>query len=45
MDDFTNIKPEDIMFQNKDVSILKPNIPKGILISSRYPADKYNILQ
>lgn len=41
--DFSNIEPDDIMFQTNNISILKPHIKKGILICTNYNKNYPNI--
>lgn len=44
MEEFNNIVPEDIVFQNNDICIINPNIPKGIIISHKYRGNFNNIM-
>jgi hypothetical protein len=38
-----NIVPEDIMYQDKNVCILKPHIKKGIIVFSNYESNNFDI--
>ena len=42
---FDNILPEDVLFQTKDVCILKPEVKKGVLVYHRYNTKYPNIVK